>query len=113
MFALLCFFLRLASRFKSMSRLEAENTALRHQLIALQRKVHGRVEFTNGDRLFFILLYRWFSINPQGHGDHPARNARALASCWTSSLLALEVSQSRRSAADLRGTAGIDPADEH
>jgi transposase InsO family protein len=60
MFALLCFFLRLASRFKSMSRLEAENAALRHQLIALQRKVHGRVAFTNGDRLFLILLYRLF-----------------------------------------------------
>jgi transposase InsO family protein len=26
----------------------------------LQRKVRGRLEFTNGDRLFFILLYRWF-----------------------------------------------------
>jgi transposase InsO family protein len=61
MFALLFFFLRLlASPFKSTSRLEAENTALRHQLIVLQRKVRGRVEFTNGDRLFFILLYRWF-----------------------------------------------------
>ena len=42
------------------SRLEAENAALRHQLIVLQRKVRGRVEFTNSDRLFFILLYRWF-----------------------------------------------------
>jgi hypothetical protein len=50
----------LASPFKSTSRLEAENAALRHQLIALRRKVRGRVEFTNGDRLFFILLYRWF-----------------------------------------------------
>ena len=61
MFALLFFFLRLlASPFKSVSRLEAENTALRHQLIALQRKVRGRVEFWNGDRLFFILLYRLF-----------------------------------------------------
>jgi hypothetical protein len=26
----------------------------------LQRKVRGRVEFTNSDRLFFIQLYRWF-----------------------------------------------------
>ena len=61
MIALPCFFLRLlASPFKSTSRLEAENAALRHQLIALRRKVRGRVEFTNGDRLFFILLYRWF-----------------------------------------------------
>src|SRR5215469_12484894 len=33
---------------------------LRHQLVVLQRKVRGRVLFTNGDRLFFIQLYRWF-----------------------------------------------------
>ena len=26
----------------------------------LQRKVRGRVQFTNSDRLFFIQLYRWF-----------------------------------------------------
>jgi hypothetical protein len=49
-----------ASLIKSRSRLEAENAALRQQLIVLQRKVRGRVEFTNGDRLFFIQLYRWF-----------------------------------------------------
>ena len=49
-----------ASPFKSKSRLEAENAALRHQLIVLQRKVRGRVRFTNNDRLFFIQLYRWF-----------------------------------------------------
>jgi hypothetical protein len=49
-----------ASLFRSRSRLEAENAALRHQLIVLQRKVHGRVEFTNSDRLFFIQLYCWF-----------------------------------------------------
>jgi hypothetical protein len=29
-------------------------------MIVLQRKVHGRVHFTNSDRLFFIQLYRWF-----------------------------------------------------
>ncbi len=61
MVALLCFFLALlASPFKSKSRLEAENAALRHQLIVLQRKVRGRVHFTNSDRLFFVQLYRWF-----------------------------------------------------
>src|SRR5258705_12767613 len=61
MIALLCFLLRLlASPFKSTSRLEAENAALRHQLIVLQRTLHGRAELTNADRLFFILLYRWF-----------------------------------------------------
>ena len=61
MFALLGFFLALfLSPFKSKSRLEAENAALRRQLIVLQRKVRGRVHFTNSDRLFFIQLYRWF-----------------------------------------------------
>ena len=43
MIALLCFFLTLfASPFKSKSRLEAENVALRHQLIVLQRPAGGR-----------------------------------------------------------------------
>src|SRR5258706_12602277 len=44
MIALRRFFLTLfASPFKSKSRLEAENAALRHQLIVLQRRVRGRV----------------------------------------------------------------------
>ena len=61
MFALLCFVLAvLASPFKSKSRLEAENAALRHQLIVLRRKVQGRVLLTNNDRWFFLQLYRWF-----------------------------------------------------
>jgi hypothetical protein len=61
MIALLCFFLTLfASPFKSKSRLEAENAALRHQLIVVQRKMRGRVHLTNGDRLFLVQLYRWF-----------------------------------------------------
>src|ERR1700675_1366664 len=61
MIALLCFILAiLASPFKSKSRLEAENAALRHQLIVLRRKLRGRVRLTNGDRWFFIQLYRWF-----------------------------------------------------
>src|SRR5213080_3374477 len=48
------------SLFKSKRRLEAENAALKRQLIVLQRKLRGRVQFTNSDRLFFIQLYRWF-----------------------------------------------------
>ena len=59
MIALLCFFLTLlASLFKSKSRLEAENAALRRQLIVLRRKVRGRVRLTNGDRMFLVMLYR-------------------------------------------------------
>jgi hypothetical protein len=58
---LLCLVLAvLASPFKSKSRLEGENAVLRHQLMVLRRRLHGRVRFTNHDRWFLIQLYRWF-----------------------------------------------------
>jgi transposase InsO family protein len=61
MISLLCFVLAvLASPFKSKLRLQAENAVLRHQLIVLRRRLHGRVRLTNHDRWFFIQLYRWF-----------------------------------------------------
>jgi hypothetical protein len=61
MIGLLCFaFAVLASPFKSKLRLEAENAALRHQLIVLRRKLRGRVRLANSDRWFFVQLYRWF-----------------------------------------------------
>ena len=61
MIALFCLFLALStSPFKSKNRLAAENAALRHQLIMLQRRVRGRIQLTNGDRLFLVMLYRWF-----------------------------------------------------
>ena len=61
MLALISFVLAvLTSPFKSKCRLEAENAALRHQLILLQRKVRGRVTLTNSDRWFLVQLYRWF-----------------------------------------------------
>src|ERR1700704_923164 len=61
MIALLVFFLRLlVLPSKAKPQLEAENAALRQQVAILQRKVRGRVRLTNSDRLFFVLLYRWF-----------------------------------------------------
>ena len=61
MVALISFLLALfTSPFKSKSRLEAENAALRHQLAVLRRKVRGRIHLTDADRLFLTLLYRWF-----------------------------------------------------
>src|ERR1700719_2554880 len=61
MIGLFCFVLTvMASPFKSKLRLEAENAVLRHQLIVLRRRLHGRVRLTNHDRWFFIQLYRWF-----------------------------------------------------
>src|SRR5271168_1006276 len=61
MIALLWFVLAiLVSPFKSKNWLEAENVALRHQLIVLRRQVRGRVRLRNNDRWFFVQLYRWF-----------------------------------------------------
>src|SRR4030081_2034865 len=61
MIGLLCFALAvLSSPFKSKGRLEGENAVLRHQLIVLTRRLHGRVRLTNNERWFFIQLYRWF-----------------------------------------------------
>src|SRR3977135_2960205 len=60
MIGLLFFILAvLASPFKSKLRLEAENAVLRHQLIVLTRRLHGRVRLTNDERWFLIKLYRW------------------------------------------------------
>ena len=61
MFGPLSIFLALLTvPLKSKSRLEAENAALRRQLIVLRRKMRGRVRLTNNDRWFLIQLYRWF-----------------------------------------------------
>ena len=61
MIGLLCFFLAVVGLpFKSKLRREAENAVLRHQLIVLRRRLHGRVRLTNHDRCFFVQLYRWF-----------------------------------------------------
>jgi hypothetical protein len=56
------------SPFKSKNGLAAENAALRHQLIVLQRRVRGRVQLTNGDRLFLII--------PSDYRVRPGRAAR-------------------------------------
>ncbi len=61
MFGLFCFVLAvLALAFKSSGRLEAENAALRHQVMVLRRQARGRVHLTNLDRLFLVRLYGWF-----------------------------------------------------
>ena len=61
MIGLLCFVVAvLASPFKSKIRLEAEDAALRYQVIVLRRKLRGRVRLTNHDRWFFVQLYSCF-----------------------------------------------------
>jgi hypothetical protein len=76
MIALLYFIVAvLVSPFKSKSRLEAENAALKYQVIVLRRKARARIRLTNGDRFFFVHLYRWFpSVSfpkiPSGPDSH-------------------------------------------
>src|SRR5215472_10358902 len=102
MIALLWFFLTLfASPFKPKSRLEAENAALRHQLIVLQRRVCGRVQLTNGDRLFLIMLYRWFPSV-----------LKAITFIRPETLVRWHRALSWRSTEDRCGPARVDPADE-
>ena len=77
MIALLIFLLRLLLLpSRPELRLEAENAALRQQLIILQRKVRGCVQLTNSDRLFFVQLYRWF---PSGNFSHELLGFRILS----------------------------------
>ena len=52
-------------------------------------------------------------IGPQGHHDHRARDPGALASVRLSPVLALEIPLSWRPAADRRGSARADQADEN
>ena len=114
MVALLCFvFAVLAAPFKSKIRLEAENTALRHELIVLRRQIRGRVRFTKNDRLLFVQLYRWFPLILKVFTVIRPKTLVALASGRLFLLLALEIALAGRAAADRDGPACTDPADEH
>src|SRR6267154_1046239 len=114
MVALIWFVLAvLASPFKSKSRLEAENAVLRHQPIALRRKVRRRAQLTNNDRWFLVQMYRWFpSILKVVTIVQPETLVR-----WhrarLSSLFALEIELAGRAPASRDGIARVDPADEH
>jgi len=58
MFAfLLKLMLIVRTRLKSRASLEAENLALRQQVIVLSRKSRSRVRLQNIDRLIFVWLY--------------------------------------------------------
>jgi hypothetical protein len=113
MVALICVVLAvLALPFKSKSRLEAENAALRHQLIVLRRKVRGRAQLSNNDRWFFVQLYRWFPSILQVVTILRPETLVRWQSRRLSSLLALEIALTRRAPANRDRTARLDPADE-
>src|SRR5438552_1516796 len=113
MIALFFLFLTLSvSPFKSKSRLGAENAALRHQLIVLQRRVRGRVPAHKWGSLVLGPAVSMVSIGAQGHHYHPTGDPGALASGRLSPLLALEIPLLWRPAPNRRGPARADPADE-
>ena len=66
--------------FKSPAQLQAENTALRHQLNVLRRGAPRRPRLTAADRLLFVWLLRTFPsirdaiqiIQPDSHHPVPA-----------------------------------------
>ena len=68
MIVLMCFCLRLFPLpFKSKIRVEADAAIVRHPLIALERKMRGRVRFTNSDRLERV---RWEGTEALAPGKH-------------------------------------------
>src|SRR5271169_1331445 len=52
------------------------------------------------------------SVDPEHSYDRSTRDAGALASCWFSLLLAVEVASTGRAPADRHGLTHADPADE-
>src|SRR5271156_1447553 len=98
MVALILLALRLlAAFFKSKSRLEAEKGASP----AYQRRSP--------------VLRPALSLvptDPRDHNDRSSRDTRALASCWISPLLDLEVSLAGRPPADRNGVAGANTSHE-
>jgi len=97
----------------SKMRLEAENAALRHQLIVLRRQARGRVRLTNDDRWFFVQLYRWFPSILQAltiiRPETLVRWHRAGFRCYWR----WEVALTGRAAADRDRAPRVDPADQH
>ena len=98
------------SPFKTRARLEAEIIMLRHQLNVLRRRFPSNPKLVVADRLLFVWLYRLFpSVMNAVTIIRPETIVR-----WhgVSTVLALEVALSRRSAEDTRGDPAPDPGDE-
>src|ERR1700732_1060914 len=111
MIGLLCFVLTvLASPFKSKSRLDAGNAALRHQLIVLPGEGPGPTYEQRS--LVLRSALSLVPVDPSGSHNHSARHPRALASGRLSQLLALAVAHSGRATADRDRAARADRADE-
>ena len=90
MIGLLCLFLVLVTApCKSKSRLEAENAALRHQLIVFSQDA-GAGPAHEQRSLVLYPAVSMVPVDPEGSYDHPTRDARALASGRISPLVCTE-----------------------
>ncbi len=75
-----------ASLFKSKSRLEAENAALRHQLTVLQRKIRGRANTETLVRWHRAGLRRYWRWKSRSAGGRPQVDAELRALIWRMSV---------------------------
>src|SRR5262245_21719065 len=104
MVALLFFLLRLlVAPLRPISRLEAENAALRRQLIVVHEQRSPVLP----------PIVSVVSIDRGGDDDRPTRDAGAMASRGLSPLLALEIPQHGRPAANRCRAADADPTHQH
>jgi hypothetical protein len=100
MFALLAKpLLILRSYLRSRARLQAENLALRQQVLILSRKNRSRVRLRNLDRLVLVWLFRIFPSILSAIIVVKPETVIRWQPAWLPSLLALEV-PSRRSPHD-------------
>src|SRR5438876_6010873 len=92
MIAPLCFFLTLlVTPFKTKSRPEAENAALRHQVIVAAGKgARSRPTHKWGSPVLSPAV-SMVPIGPECHHDHPTGDPHPLASRRLASVLALEI----------------------
>ena len=84
---------------------------LRHQLNVLRRRVPSSPKLVVADRLLFVWLYRLFPSVLDAVANQTGYDC-SVASDGVSTVLALEVAPSRRSAEDTRGDPAPDPGDE-
>src|SRR5262245_22438068 len=93
----------LVAPLRPISRLEAENAALRRQLIVVHEQRSPVLP----------PIVSVVSIDRGGDDDHPARDAGAMASRGFPPLLALEIPEPGRPATNRCGAAEADPTHEH
>jgi hypothetical protein len=80
--------------FRTRASLEAENLALRQQIIVLQRTAPKRLRFNTIDRMIFVGPYQLFPDLRDALAVVRTRDRHSLAPRWVQSLLAMEIKAS-------------------